>query len=610
MSGSDLFSTAVYVLLAYAALHIALLDPIRHIVRYQTIRHRRLAGLSRLLDKITHDTQRWEPDDPATTPGPAGGIGCLLVIGAIFSIWMGPLHAAVGLTLLGIFAAGQYCRSFNETQARRSKPSGPPGRGASSETRATTGALTGARNASMRSPFKNMKTDGKRLATGCLLPLAAMSMALWCLIHGWPTSGWLLALIAATWSTGWLQKQLIASTANEPPRFTSRLAVAVLGGLQESGTYVAIGMASVVVLQLFLGFATSWVEPELLHTWEERLSDLREWTEQVTSLKSLMMGLIVVALLAPHVPRLKLWPRFFVAHNLASKLLHILIGMTSFTFFAASAVDAFDRDYVAFLMSKRLNEPLARIRASQERIIAVQFIVEQARLHPDVTVRKMAELLRKAAREHCPDCARKIGKMVGDSLGALPEEMADARASATLFDARNTQVLEWLHDDNSTSRPTIRKMEQFELDCERVKHEESDGEKAALAIAQSTLGALLPEIHPEILSPFVESLVEAAADALMGQTHQYVHGAVSDLASAHVWLHTSDHDKQTLPIVASMLDTGWQPNEHETSDTRVPGDRGSDMRDFKSDDPIKRDPTRSKSPITINPVRPRPPAHR
>lgn len=108
MSLSGYFDILWPLLLGFAFVEIAVLDPLFQLIKYQNYRYGRLFFVRRLVGLVTFDTTKWEPEDPGVTPGPTGGVMFILALVGLFLLftryfWVGLLAlAAVGFIFVGM----------------------------------------------------------------------------------------------------------------------------------------------------------------------------------------------------------------------------------------------------------------------------------------------------------------------------------------------------------------------------------------------------------------------------------------------------------------------------------------------------------------------------
>lgn len=120
--GDSWMEMAIFWLLLFMFVEVALLDPLFQFVQYQHNRYGRLSWLRWVLKLVTFDTSKWEPDDP-TAPGPLGGVMFTFLLLGVVALCAGyftiALLFAAGLALL---FAGMHYRDLNKmyTHGRQS----------------------------------------------------------------------------------------------------------------------------------------------------------------------------------------------------------------------------------------------------------------------------------------------------------------------------------------------------------------------------------------------------------------------------------------------------------------------------------------------------------
>ena len=164
-------------------------------------------------------------------------------------------------------------------------------------------------------------------------------------VYGWlalPVSLWLLGALVAHWLLRRATENLRAAREAGRRGLLRAATEIVTKSLSRSLAYVACGIFLVGLAQIGLQFMHKLVDPAQVRQAEEALSESLQLLHKVLDLQVLVVclgGLLAMTLL---VPRVGVMGPFLRLRAFLSKLVFMLLGATSFTFFGALDLDYLD----------------------------------------------------------------------------------------------------------------------------------------------------------------------------------------------------------------------------------------------------------------------------
>ena len=402
------------------------------------------------------------------------------------------------------------------------------------------------------------------------LGLAAAGLVI--LVLAWPSSAWMVGLFVLSAVAGALRDRLCADSAGRGGGESKPLLAAVAEGVHDAAQALAFGVAVVVVAQCMLFVFGSMVEPDTILAAETQLSDLREFIDELTALKTLLGALLLALLVAPLLPRLNLFASFLKARGKLSKPLTVLVGITSFTFFSGTAIATPEAQWVAEI-AKRLDAPLARIEQAQKSIAAAAVLNEGLSSLPEDRRTELAEHLREYAKEDDAEArTRQEGALLAKAAPSMERDNPPSGGSSALFDLDQQLLLTRLRsadpNDATGPAPTVRAARALEESCAQNAKDLDESENAAIEVVKASLVALIPEFDPRLAGPLVESIVEAMAGSA---AIAFAHSGIRDFASARDWWHRTSVRESSSPAGEPR----WDWAKAEVPAVSPEGDQGA-----------------------------------
>jgi hypothetical protein len=389
----------------------------------------------------------------------------------------------------------------------------------------------------------------------------------------WPTSLWLaVALVGAGFlnSRGRWLSRLPANTK------IKRVCYSVISEgfekLAMAAIFVAVGIALVCAAQIAIPLVED-ISVSTLGGIEDSLSDLRSTIQHVIGFHTLFVVLTIVVALTLVIPRAPpLLPQVLSFRSSFISIHFVLLGLTSFTFFSASAIEQQEE------RSMQKLRPMAR-----------PYLEERAKLSQEILgaswTEKMIQELRPDQREQMrPYFERKDqGTAPGLQVVQLAIRLAkaapklDAKSSAsTVYDSEE-RIRDYLGPNTATTydSPTLREaksvLNEFKPEVERL----SVFRKAAIEIVAEGLTTFLSgSVDPELVRAFVEELASSLA---RGSLHNIV-PKVENLDMGRAWVQTNIEVPQPTDLGPGPTSWTWDPPDLVPKSAQLPEDLPSMKR--------------------------------
>jgi hypothetical protein len=364
-----------------------------------------------------------------------------------------------------------------------------------------------------------------------LLLLAGVALFVW---SSWPTSIWVGLAFIVYWMLRKTADRLKKAREAGRRGLLRILAEAAAASLAQSVAWIGLGIFLVAVAQIVLWAGSQVIDRSLVKSIEEHLSWSYQSLEQVFSFRNLLMvmaGLVVIALLAP---RLGVIEKFLTVRRWVSKISCVLLGVTSFTFFSASAVARHDGEwreaerYRARLALQQIDEQIRDITAATW--------IEEEVHHLDASKRQ--EFVRFFQTARTSRFPVEIVRAAGTELGRVaPRTNAGTIRSAApdegIISARERQYVEDWRDVPPEDQPTLAELRSAEERLSRHSTRLQAVRTAAIETAGGALAELVPETDHRLARALVQELVSTVAKSALGEL---VPTRVADANTAKEWL--------------------------------------------------------------------------
>jgi hypothetical protein len=401
----------------------------------------------------------------------------------------------------------------------------------------------------------------QRCARHPFLCLALLGPIGW---FSWPVSGWFAGAFLLATIFGFTARKLLPSPADKlSVSFTVFLAL-LLRCLSEAAKYIAFGIGIVAVMQLLAVAFSEAFSPEFMTAYEEYLSLA---FQEITGLISFPFFLIVLSsllIINMILPFSGLVNKFLYAKSLISRCVLVLIGATSFSFFATETVRLHDPQWrkAEYAKATLILSDISEINRKTVAAVWLQKQVKQANAETTQDYRNFfqhvntfrpsvfgqgygsyaesykEEVIRNAARG-VAERAPKAQAASTRSRGALDEELIAIQAHVETPNAEETLV---------ELRDRTAKLTAAKARYEAIR-------KAAFETATEMLVQIVPRSEQALTRAFIEEVSSSVARSALQTLKPYFPSGQSAKELAESWIPASETGK----LVQSEWKIGLKP---------------------------------------------------
>lgn len=369
-----------------------------------------------------------------------------------------------------------------------------------------------------------------------VLLLAAVGGGAWLT---WPVSLWLLGAFATHWALRTFADRLERVRQEGKRGLLAVTAEIGARSLAHAVAYVGVGIFLVAIAQGVLWACSEIIEPRQVRRAEEMLSWGYQSLGHVLDIYTLAAVMGVLVLIACLAPRFDVIKKFLRLKAILSRVVFILLGATSFTFFSTLELERLDPEWRAAERYKA-RATLDKIDEDTRETLAAAWVEnETRRLDPA----KQQEFVRLFDRVRSTSAPRAI---VRAAAGALAQKAPTVDAKVVNAAATDGQVVSkrlqnYLQSD--APNPELYWTEQPALAELRVANERLSAHElrtrqvraAAIELAAESIAEIVPKAETELIKAFVQELTSTLSSKALRSVE---HIPVGDLASAKRWVRT------------------------------------------------------------------------
>lgn len=348
-------------------------------------------------------------------------------------------------------------------------------------------------------------------------------------------------------------------------------------GLYGTGIYLTIGLAIATASQVILSITLELINEDTIRSVELTLSRCRRLIDEILGLKFLAISLVSIFFVSVIINSTSALNRYLIARNYITKTLAVLVGMTSFSYFAYESMSNTEKKWILEL-SNEVDVANMALTQAQAELVATTLVSDSYININQFTKRTIkAASKRIALSEHREEVLDHFTKRINKPISDLS--------------ANYTSNAESELDEKSLHLERIEDVNQHINDAKRTASVVADIRQASTETLITMICEGLPENVRPITKSIIESIIGSVVEVIINNSKI---SGVTDTKSARAWAR-SQLDKTGISSALLKSIWSWHNNrnntEHKTIEEGVDYEVSSLEREIEERRQIKKSNT-------------------
>lgn len=351
---------------------------------------------------------------------------------------------------------------------------------------------------------------------GCLVVIALwIIVALFVILI--PVSYWLVLSASLTLALAIIQEALQEELQSSDEQDISKFALASAGiikALYETSINILVGLCFVGLCQLLLQGVGHFAEESTISRSQQFLVDVTDALKKYFGFYYILAAIVVVITLSVVLKQSSILHKFLSFKDSAGRLIVGMTVVTSFSFFSASAVSDYQKEWKA-VVSKEIDQRLSTIEKQENKLLAEAVVKNELLTQNTAQNTELVQVFYAAVKQ--PHAKRIVIRVAKESIKACIVESDLLPLIYFPDSSRFDELRKRFNETQSMSAGDSQALTLREL--KELNNEASEREKivtasadAGLEVIKTGLTSFLPEDAHFMISPFLETLVEGLAE--------------------------------------------------------------------------------------------------